>query len=59
MNEKIQEGLFQDRSCERTVWSTWKPSPLVSHLQLQFCPLEGVGPKLQGPGPEARSGILE
>ena len=21
MNEKIQEGLFQDHSCERTVWN--------------------------------------
>ena len=50
------EGFFLESS---RLWSTWKPSPLVSHLQLQFWPLEGVGPKLQGPGPEARSGILE
>lgn len=39
-------------------------SQLVSHLQLHLWPLEGVGPKLQGSGPEScrfmgSSGILE
>lgn len=42
----------------------WPTSPLVSQLQFQFWPLEGVGPKLQGPGPESfrfvgSSGILK
>ena len=42
----------------------WPTSPFLSDLQLLFGPLEGVGPKLQGSGPEScrfvgNSGILE
>lgn len=52
------EGFILESS---QLWRSPQPSPLVSHLQLQFWPLEGGGPKPQGAGPESCGfvGVLE